>query len=61
MAILIEGETGTGKDLLAKCIHYENKKRDKRFVTVSCTAIPEALLESELFGYRRGAFCWNIL
>lgn len=56
MTILIEGETGTGKDLLAKCIHFESKRRDKRFVVVNCPAIPHELLESELFGYKKGAF-----
>lgn len=56
MAISIAGETGTGKDLLAKAIHYNSNRRDKRFISVNCAALPESLLESELFGYRRGAF-----
>ena len=54
--ILLEGETGTGKDLLAKVIHCEGKRKNKRFVKVNCAAIPESLLESELFGHRKGAF-----
>ncbi|MFH1699150.1 MAG: sigma 54-interacting transcriptional regulator [Candidatus Zixiibacteriota bacterium] len=56
MAISITGETGTGKDLLAKAIHYNSSRRDKRFISVNCAALPESLLESELFGYKKGAF-----
>jgi transcriptional regulator with PAS, ATPase and Fis domain len=54
--ILLEGETRTGTDLLAKVIHCESKRKNKRFVKVNCAAIPESLLESELFGHRKGAF-----
>lgn len=56
ISITIEGETGSGKDLLARAIHYNSNRRDKRFISVNCAALPETLLESELFGYRRGAF-----
>ncbi len=56
MAISISGETGAGKDLLAKAIHYNSNRRDKRFISVNCAALPESLLESELFGYKKGAF-----
>jgi transcriptional regulator with PAS, ATPase and Fis domain len=56
LPILLEGETGTGKDLFAKTIHYQSKRRDKRFVPVNCSALPETLLENELFGHKRGAY-----
>ncbi len=56
ISITITGETGCGKDLLAKAIHYNSNRRDKRFISVNCAALPETLLESELFGYKRGAF-----
>jgi len=54
--ILIEGATGTGKDLLAKVIHSASRRSDKPFVQVNCAAIPDNLLESEMFGYVKGAF-----
>ncbi len=56
IAVFLEGETGTGKDLLAKAIHYSSKRRDKKFIAVNCSAIPEALLENQLFGYAKGAY-----
>ncbi len=54
--ILITGESGTGKDLIARAIHYESNRREKPFVVVNCGAIPDTLIESELFGYEKGAF-----
>lgn len=54
--VLIEGESGTGKDLIARCIHYNSLRREKPLVTVSCGALTEPLLTTELFGHKKGAF-----
>ncbi|MEO0091030.1 MAG: sigma-54-dependent Fis family transcriptional regulator [candidate division WOR-3 bacterium] len=56
LPVLIIGETGTGKELVARSLHYSSQRKNKKFVPIYCGGLPETLLESELFGYKRGAF-----
>ena len=54
--VLMSGETGVGKDLVAQCLHQESLRANKPFIKVKCSALPQGLHESELFGYAKGAF-----
>jgi transcriptional regulator with PAS, ATPase and Fis domain len=56
MTVIIQGESGTGKELIAHMIHQKSQRRDKPFIPIDCAAMPETLVESELFGYEKGAF-----
>lgn len=56
VTVLIEGDTGTGKELLAQALHQSSLRHDKAFITINCAALPESLVESELFGHKKGAF-----
>src|SRR4030042_1012312 len=56
ITVLIKGESGTGKELLAQALHLNSHRKDKPFIKVNCATIPKGLLESELFGFEKGAF-----